>query len=39
MLGTEVILTLILIRIILPVGLMLWLGEWLRQQEIRYWFR
>ena len=39
MFGTEVILTLILIRIILPIGLMLLLGEWVRQRETSYWFR
>jgi hypothetical protein len=38
MFGTEIVLALILIRVILPVGLMLLLGEWVRQREIHYWF-
>lgn len=39
MFGIEVILTLILSRIILPVGLLLWLGEWTRRRQTNYWFR
>ena len=34
MFGTEIVLTLILMRVILPIGLMLLLGEWVRQREI-----
>ena len=34
----AVVLTLILIRMILPIGLMLLLGKRLRRREIRYWF-
>jgi hypothetical protein len=39
MLAMEVILLLLLVRVMLPVGLMLWLGEWIRQRETHYWFR
>ena len=39
MFGIEVVLTLIIMRIILPVTLMLWLGEWVRQREVHFWFR
>ena len=39
MFGIVVILTLIVIRIILPIGLMLLLGEWMRRQETCYWIR
>ena len=39
MFGIEVILTLILMRIILPIGLVLWLGEWMSRNETYYWFR
>lgn len=39
MFGIEVILISILIRIILPLGLILLLGEWMRRGETRYWFR
>ena len=38
MFGIEVVLILMLIRIILPIGLMLLLGEWVRRREIHYWF-
>ena len=39
MFGIEVILGLILIRIILPIGLIFLLGEWVRQREAYYWFQ
>lgn len=39
MFGIEVVLTLVILRIILPIALVLWLGEWVRQREISYWFR
>lgn len=39
MFGIEVILTLTVIRIILPIGLMLLLGEWVRRKETCYWIR
>jgi hypothetical protein len=38
MFGTGIVLTLILMRVILPIGLMLLLGEWVRQREIHYRF-
>ena len=39
MFGIEVILTLTVIRIILPIGLMLLFGEWVRRKETCYWIR
>ena len=36
--GTEVILTLILTRVVLPVVTLLLLGEWVRRREADYWF-
>jgi hypothetical protein len=39
MFGFEVILALILLRITLPIGLMLLLGECVRRGETRYWLR
>lgn len=39
MFGIEVVPALILIRIILPLGVVLLLGEWVRRRETRYWFR
>ena len=39
MFGSEVILILILIRVILPIGFALWIGEWVRRQEKQYWSR
>jgi hypothetical protein len=38
MFGIEVVLLLMLIRVLLPLGLMLWLGEWIRKREIHNWF-
>lgn len=29
----------ILIRVFLPVGLLLAIGEWVRRRESQYWFR
>jgi hypothetical protein len=39
MFGIEVIVFLMFVRVILPLGLILWLGEWMRQRETHYWFR
>ena len=30
---------LLLIRVIVPVGILLILGEWLRRREVNYWSR
>ena len=37
--GFDVILTLILTRLVLPFGVLLLLGEWIRRREAGYWFR
>lgn len=37
MIGFEVILTLIVTRILLPVGLLLLIGEWVRRREVHPW--
>jgi hypothetical protein len=37
MFGAEIVLILILIRVFLPVGLILLLGEWIRRRETHYW--
>ena len=39
MIGTEVILTLVLTRVVLPVFILLVIGEWSRRREANYWFR
>lgn len=39
MFGIEVILILMLIRLLLPLGLMLWLGELIKRRETQYGFR
>jgi hypothetical protein len=39
MIGLEVILTLIVTRILLPLGLVLALGEWARRRELKLSFR
>ena len=33
----QVIFFLMFVRVILPLGFMLWLGEWMQQQEAHYW--
>jgi hypothetical protein len=35
MLGIEVIVLLLLVRVMLPLGLMLWIGEYIRRRELR----
>ncbi len=37
MIGFEVIFTLIVTRILLPVGLLLFIGEWARRREAHSW--
>jgi len=39
MFGIEVVPILMLIRVILPLGLMLWVGELVRRRETQYWSR
>jgi hypothetical protein len=34
---TTVFAILFLVRVLIPVALLLLLGEWVRQREIRYW--
>ena len=36
MFGAEVVLVLMFIRIVLPVGLVLWIGEWAKHKEKQY---
>jgi hypothetical protein len=39
MFGTEVILTLAFTRVVLPVFVLLLIGEWSRRRDARYWSR
>lgn len=39
MFGTEVILTLVLTRVVLPIIALLLIGEWSRRREADYWSR
>ena len=39
MFGIETIFFLMFVRVIVPLGLMLWLGEWMHHRETRYFFR
>lgn len=39
MIGTEVILTLVLTRVVLPVIVLLLVGEWYRRNDANYWSR
>jgi hypothetical protein len=37
--STFLLATLLLIRVILPFGILLTLGEWIHRHEANYWFR
>jgi hypothetical protein len=37
--GTEIILLLFLIRLVIPFGLLLLIGEWLRRRDANYWLK
>jgi hypothetical protein len=37
MIGLEVVITLLIVRIILPFGLIMLIGEWIRRHEAKYW--
>jgi hypothetical protein len=35
--GSEIILLLFIVRIVLPFGLLVLLGEWVRRKELDHW--
>lgn len=37
--GPEIVLILFLLRIVFPLSLLLWLGEWLRQRDLKHFYR
>ena len=37
--STVVLTVLLLIRVILPLGVLIALGEWIRRREANYWLR
>lgn len=37
--GSEIILLLFVIRLIIPFGLLMLVGEWLRRKESNYWLK
>ncbi|HLA87580.1 MAG: hypothetical protein Q7J80_10150 [Anaerolineales bacterium] len=37
--GSEIILLLFLVRLVLPFGLLLLVGEWARHQQANYWLK
>jgi len=37
--GSEIVILLFAIRILIPFGLLMLIGEWARRREARYWFR
>jgi len=37
--GSEIILLLFLVRLVLPFGLLLLVGEWARHQQSNYWLK
>ena len=37
--GSEIILLLFVVRIIIPFGFLMLIGEWLRRKESNYWLK
>jgi hypothetical protein len=37
--GTEIVLLLFVIRILIPFGLLMLVGEWIRLHEANYWLK
>jgi hypothetical protein len=37
MIGFEILVTLLFVRIILPIGLIMLVGEWVHRREAKYW--
>jgi hypothetical protein len=37
--GSEIILLLFVVRLVIPFGLLMLVGEWLRRKESNYWLK
>lgn len=37
--GSEIVLLLFVVRLIIPFGLLILVGEWLRRKESNYWLK
>ena len=37
--GSEIILLLFVVRLVIPFGLLMLIGEWLRRKESNYWLK
>jgi hypothetical protein len=37
--GSEIVILLFAVRILIPFGLLILIGEWMSRREARYWFR
>ena len=37
--GSEIILLLFVVRLVIPCGVLLLVGEWLRRKESNYWLK
>ena len=37
--GSEIILVLFVVRLVIPFGLLMLAGEWLRRKESNYWLK
>ncbi|WKZ37150.1 MAG: hypothetical protein QY332_04320 [Anaerolineales bacterium] len=37
--GSEIILLLFLVRLVVPFGLLLLAGEWVRRRHVNYWLK
>ena len=37
--GLEIVLLLFVARLVIPFGVLIWVGEWLRRKESNYWLK
>ena len=37
--GSEIVALLFILRIIIPFGMLLLVGEWVRRKEVHYWLK
>lgn len=37
--GSEIVALLFILRIIIPFGMLLLVGEWIRRREVHYWLK
>jgi hypothetical protein len=37
--GSEIVLVLLALRVVIPFGLLMLVGEWMRRRDANYWLR